>query len=106
VSASQYEVFENPVPRARRAFPFVSVLQSDLADTGSDRIVAPLVPRARMAAAVGRLLPIVKVLGIEHVLVVPRLVPVAAADLQAAKDNLTGYRNEIVAALDLLFLGV
>ncbi|MGH8220742.1 MAG: hypothetical protein ACREUT_19590 [Steroidobacteraceae bacterium] len=79
MSASQYEVFENPIPRARRAFPFVSILQSDLADTGSDRIVAPLVPR---------------------------LVPMTAADLRTAKDSLTTYRDEIVAALDLLFLDV
>lgn len=106
MSARQYEVFENPIPRARRAFPFVAVLQSDLADTGSDRIVAPLVPRARIAGAVGRLMPIVKVLGVDHALVVPRMVPVAAADLRTAKDNLTGCRDEIVAALDLLFLGL
>lgn len=106
MSVTQYEVFENPVPRARRAFPFVSVLQSDLADTGSDRIVAPLVPHARIPGAAGRLLPVVKVLGIDHVLVVPRLVSMTAADLRTAKDNLIGYRNDIVAALDLLFLGV
>lgn len=106
MSANQFEVFENPIAPARRAFPFVSILQSDLADTGSDRIVAPLVPRARIGGAVGRLMPIVKVLGIDHVLVVPRLVPMSAADLRTAKDSLTIYRNEIVAALDLLFLGV
>lgn len=106
MSASQYDVFDNPIPRARRAFPFVSILQSDLADTGADRIVAPLVPRARISGAVGRLMPIVKVLGVDHVLVVPRMVPMTAADLHAAKDSLTGYRTEIVAALDLLFLGV
>ncbi len=106
MSASQYQVFENPIPRARRAFPFVTILQSDLADTGSDRIVAPLVPRARISGAVGRLMPIVKVSGVDHVLVVPRMVPVTASDLHVPKDTLTGYRNEIVAALDLLFLGV
>ena len=65
-----------------------------------------MVPRARMSAAAGRLMPIVKVLGTEHVLVVPRLVPVTAADLGRVQGDLTAYRNEIVAALDLLFLGV
>jgi len=106
VSASQYDVFDNPISRARRAFPYVAILQSDLADTGSDRLVAPLVARARLAGAVGRLLPIVPVLGTDHVLIVPRMTPVAAVDLGAPKDSLTGYRNDIVAALDLLFLGV
>lgn len=103
---AQYDVVDNPVPRARGAFPFVAILQSDLADTGSDRIVAPLVPSARIPGVVGRLIPIVKVEGIDHALIVPRLTAVAAVDLRAAKDSLSAYRDEIVAALDLLFLGV
>lgn len=103
---SQYDVFDNPIPRARVAFPFVAILQSDLADTGRDRIVAPLVPRDRMPGAIGRLTPIVKVLGVEHVLLVPRMTPVSAAELRGTKDDLTIYRDEIVAALDFLFVGV
>jgi toxin CcdB len=106
VSAAQYDVVDNPVPRARRAFPFVAILQSDLADTGSDRIVAPLVPRARIPGVVGRLTPIVKMKGVDYVLIVPRLTAVPAAELRAVKDNLLGYRRDIVAALDVLFLGV
>ncbi len=106
MSAAQYDVTDNPVPRARRAFPFVAILQSDLADTGSDRIVAPLVPSARIPGVAGRLMPIVKVAGVDHALIVPRLMAVPAADLRAIKDSLSAYRNEIVAALDLLFLGV
>ena len=64
---SQYAVFDNPIPRARSAFPFVTILQSELADTGRDRMVAPLVERARMPGVSGRLTPIVRVLGVEHV---------------------------------------
>ena len=105
MSAAQYDVVDNPVPRARRAFPF-AVLQSDLANTGSDRIVAPLVPSARISGVAGRLIPIVKVEGVDHALIVPRLTAVPAAELRAVKDSLSVYRNEIVAALDLLFLGV
>jgi toxin CcdB len=106
MSVAQYDVLDNPIARARRAFPFVAILQSDLADTGSDRIVAPLVPSAEIANVVGRLMPIVKVRGVDHALIVPRLAAVPAAELRAAKDNLSSYRGEIVAALDLLFLGV
>ncbi|MGB6487339.1 MAG: CcdB family protein [Steroidobacteraceae bacterium] len=103
---SQYDVVDNPVPRARRAFPLVAILQSDLADTGSDRIVAPLVPGAHIPGVVGRLMPIVKVEGVDYALIVPRLTAVPAAELRAVKDNLLAYRSDIVAALDLLFLGV
>jgi len=93
-------------PRARSAFPFVAILQSELADTGRDRMVAPLVARSRMPSVSGRLTPIVKVLGVEHVLIVPRMAPVGIADLHGVKDQLVPYRNEIVAALDFLFLGL
>jgi toxin CcdB len=103
---SQYDVFDNPIPRARSAFPFVTILQSELADTGRDRMVAPLVARAGIPGVSGRLTPIVRVLGVEHVLLVPRMAPVGIADLRGVKDQLGSYRDEIVAALDFLFLGV
>lgn len=103
---SQYDVFDNPIPQARRAFPFVVVLQAQIADTGRERIVAPLVPRSRMRGTIGRLTPVVKVASIDHVLLVPRMTSVAAADLHAVRDRLLAYRGEIVAALDYLFIGV
>jgi hypothetical protein len=44
--------------------------------------------------------------GVEHVLLVPRMAPVGVGELRGVKDQLMGYRNDIVAALDFLFLGV
>ena len=99
-------MFDNPIPQARWAFPFVVILQSELADTGRDRIVAPLVPRTRMTGTVGRLTPVVKVANVEHVLLVPRVTAIAATELRAIIGWLTAYRSDIVAALDYLFLGV
>lgn len=103
---SQFEVFENPVVQARRAYPFVVVLQSDYADTGRDRIVAPLVPRTRLSGTAGRLTPHVRVSGAEYILVVPSMTAVAAVDLRDAQDDLRSHRRDIIAALDYLFLGV
>jgi toxin CcdB len=102
----QFDVFDNPIAQARRAYPFVAVLQSDLAETGRERIVAPLVPSARLPGIVGRLTPRVKVSGVEHILIVQSLTAIVASDLRDVRDELTSYRNEIVAALDYLFLGV
>ncbi len=103
---SQFDVFDNPIVRARRAYPLVAVLQADLADTGRDRIVAPLVPRTRLSGTTGRLTPHVKVANLEYVLLVPSLTAVIADDLRALRGQLTGFRDQIVAALDYLFLGV
>ncbi|HLS82964.1 MAG TPA: CcdB family protein [Steroidobacter sp.] len=102
----QFEVFENPIARARQAYPYVAILQSDVAETGSDRIVAPLARRADLSGTAGRLTPHVKVLGVEHVLVVPSMTAIAAADLRESRDDIASHRHDIVAALDFLFLGV
>ena len=102
----QFDVFENPIARARRVYPFVAVLQSDLAETGRDRIVAPLVPRARLSDTAGRLTPHVKVAGVDHALLVPGMTAIAVADLHDVREELSSYRNNIIAALDYLFLGV
>lgn len=82
------------------------VLQSEVASTGRDRIVAPLVPRKRMAKMIGRLTPVLNVGGVEHVLLVPRMTSVAAADLRVVKAHLASHRDDIVSAIDYLFLGV
>lgn len=103
---AQLDVFANPIARARRAYPLVVVLQSDLADTGVDRIVAPLVPRARIPGTAGRMTPHVQVADGEHVVLIPALTAVRADDLRQRRGELVRYRDEIVAALDFLFLGV
>jgi toxin CcdB len=103
---AQFEVYVNPIVRARRAYPYVAILQSDLAETGGERIVAPLAPRARVTGTAGRLTPHVRVLDVEHVLIVPAMTAIAAGDLREARGQLTRHRDAIVAALDYLFLGV
>jgi toxin CcdB len=103
---AQLDVFVNPIAAARRGYPLVAVLQSDLADTGTDRIVAPLALRARISAAKPRLAPVVSVGGAEYVLLVPRLAMLPVTSLRDHRGQLTPYRDAIVAAIDLLFLGV
>lgn len=103
---AQFDVFVNPIAQARRVYPYVAVLQADVADTGRERIVAPLVPRSRLPGTVGRLTPHVRVSDLDHVLLVPRMAAIAAADLRELRGRLTSHRDAIVAALDYLFLGV
>jgi hypothetical protein len=50
--------------------------------------------------------PHVQVAGIDHVLLVPALTAVLVDDLRKHRCQLLRYRDEIVAALDYLFLGV
>ncbi len=102
----QFDVFDNPITRARRAYPYVVILQAEIADTGRDRIVAPLVARTRLTGSAGRLTPHVRVGSTSHVVLVPSLTTVRADDLRGAVGTLTSDRDALVAALDYLFLGV
>ena len=104
--ARQFEVFTNPIVRARKAYPYVAVLQATAAETGRERIVAPLAPRTQLTGTAGRLTPHVTVLGVEHVLLVPGMSAIATMDLKERCDELRHYRNDIIAAIDFLFLGV
>lgn len=102
----QFEVFTNPIVQARKAYPYVAILQADAAGTGRDRIVAPLAPRTQLTGTAGRLTPHVTVLGVEHVLLVPSMSAMATTDLKEHCDEMGGHRSDIIAALDFLFLGV
>jgi toxin CcdB len=101
----QFDVLDNPIPGAWRALPFVTILQSDLAETGRDRVVAPLAPTATMPPLAGRLIPIVKVEDGEYALLVPSLTTLPTADLRQVVANLAEERARILAALDYLFMG-
>jgi len=103
---AQFDVFVNPVPRARRAYPFVAVLQADLANTGLERMVAPLAPSAKVTGTAGRLNPHVRVADEDHLLLVRYMTPMATSDLRELRGQLGAYRGAIVAAIDFLFLGV
>jgi toxin CcdB len=99
-------VLDIPIPRARRALPFVAILQSDLAETGRDRVVAPLAHRAAMPTLAGRLIPIVTMENEDYALLVPSLTALPVADLGHVVASLADHRERIVAALDYLFIGV
>ena len=102
----QFDVYPNPVTRAQKAFPFVAVVQSDLADTGRDRIVAFLAPLAAVPTVAGRLMPVVSIGDDAFVLFLPSLTNLPANDLVDARGSIRAERDRIVEGLDWLFLGV
>ena len=88
------------------SIPFVVVLQADVAQRGSQRVVALAAPRAAFPAIPGRLTPIVAIEREEFVLLVNALETVSVCGLIGAVASLAGRRDDIVAAIDYLFFGV
>lgn len=103
---AQFDVFVNPIHAARSAYPLVVVLQSDLADSGRDRIVAPLAPHASIPSVAGRLTPIAALDSGKHVVLIPAMAGVRGSDLSQFIGSLTSLRGELLAAIELLLFGV
>ena len=102
----QFDVFANPIAAARRAYPYVVALRSDVAGDAHDQIVAPLAPRESMSTVAGRLTPIVAFQGSQHVVLVPSLAGVRSRDLSKQHGSIASARSELLAAIDYLFFGV
>ncbi len=101
-----HDVFANPASRTRRAFPFLAVLQADLAGEGRGRIVAPVVPCTSMQGAAGRLFPIVRHDNGEFRLVLELMTSVPHKEFRHRLGAIAAYRDDITCALDWLFTGV
>ena len=102
----QFDVHTNPVSAARRAYPLVISLQSDLMADGALAIVAPLAPRRLLPGAVGRLTPAVAVDDQEFLVLTNGLTSLPVRDLEKRIANLASQRQRLLAAVDLLFFGV
>jgi toxin CcdB len=100
----QFDVFANPDPGEAVYRPFLIVLQSDLVSDLSATIVAPLVKKEDMAGA-QRLNPLVTVAGQEFWLATHELFALDRRILRDRISSLADRRDDIIAALDMLFTG-
>ncbi len=84
----------------------VTVLQSDLLDAMTTRVVAPLIPQGALARALPTLNPAVT-LGEEVYLFMPQLAAtLTLAELGTRVGSLAAQRDALVRALDALLSGI
>ena len=101
---AQFDVFRHA--KSRR-YPYLLDLQADLLGDLATRIVAPLMPLARLRGKpIGRLNPVVAVDGEQHVVLFQELAAFPANELRNAVTSLHARRGELIAAIDLLFTGI
>jgi toxin CcdB len=103
---AQFDVFVNPIAAARRAYPFVVSLQSNISQNAHDQIVAPLVPFELIPNVISRLTPIVAWDGSEHMVLIPALTGVRSRDLAVKRGSIESEQSVVLAAIDYLFFGV
>lgn len=102
---AQFDVYPNPSPRSRADIPYLLDIQNDLLRDLDTRVVVPLFRQGPSAHAFTRLTPEIAFSGESCILMMPMLAGIARKELGNPCGNLEQYRNQILAAWDLLLTG-
>jgi toxin CcdB len=103
---AQFDVYLNPNFATRKAIPYLLDVQADLLDTLATRVVVPLVLVEEMGLAAKNLNPIFKIKSTAVVMSTAELAGVSIRALGDKVASLKSKRDEIIAALDLMFTGI
>lgn len=103
---AQFDIHRNLNPATKRLFPYLVDVQSDLLDVVSTRAVIPLIVKSEIKHAAKQLNPEFRIKGVDLVMDTPEIAGVPRRVLGDVVGSAAGRRTEIIAALDLLFLGV
>ncbi len=103
---AQFDVYLNPNSDTCESIPYLLDVQADLLDMLNTRVVVPLVLAQVMGREAGRLNPKFKIKGI---VVAMSTAEMAGVQMRVPGEKVTSLktkRDEIIAALDLLFTGI
>lgn len=103
---AQFDVHLNPNPATRETIPYLLDVQAGLLDTLATRVVVPLVLAEKMGLAAKQLNPQFTIVDTVVVMSTAELAGIAHRSLGDKVISLKEQRDEIIAALDLLFTGI
>lgn len=103
---AQFDVHRNPHSETRDWAPYLLVLQNDLLGELCTTVVAPLVVEARFGRPARTLNPVFEIEGRCVVLSTAELAGISRQQLGEHVESLRMMRDEILAAIDLLFMGI
>jgi len=103
---AQFDVYLNPNADTSDMVPYLLDVQADLLDGLVTRVVVPLVAAEEMVVAARHLNPQFKIKGAAVVMSTAELAGVPVRSLGDKVASLKNRRDEIIAALDLLFTGI
>ncbi|MEI8095062.1 MAG: CcdB family protein [Spirochaetales bacterium] len=101
----QFDICTNLNPNTRGLYPYLLILQHDVVAALATRVVAPLTRATCTVLPIGRLHPTVALAGDTYLVVMHELASVPMTVLGPVQASLKSRRDEMVAALDLLFVG-
>ena len=103
---AQFDVNLNLNPATRKVIPYLLDVQADMLDTLTTRAVIPLVLSDEMGRTAKNFQLHFKVKGLSVVMSTAELAGLSTRLLGGKVTSLQGKRDEIIAALDMLFTGI
>jgi toxin CcdB len=103
---AQFDVYRNPNKESALVVPFLVDVQCGFLSGFTTRVVAPLAVAERVGKSAQRLNPRFRVDDNDVVMMTEHIAAVPRAALGVTVASLMPHRDEIVAALDFLFLGI
>jgi toxin CcdB len=96
---ARFDVYGGPGAR------FLLDVQTDLLTGFNTRLVVPLMPVTSVPAPTRRLHPIFEIQGGRHLMATHLMASFPSRELGPVVDNLRRHYDEVVAAVDMIFLG-
>ena len=104
---AQFDVYANPNPESRQWAPYIVDLQHDMLDALATRIMAPLLlARSADEPIAQRLNPVIDLEGARYYLSTAELASVPVKALSKPLGNLASRRDDLLAAVDMLFTAI
>lgn len=101
---AQFDLFRNP---KNKRYPLLLDLQADLLRDLATRVVAPLTAVKQLKGKpISRLNPVVEVEGTQYAVLFQEMAALPVAALGTVAGNVHSRRDDLIAALDLLFTGI
>jgi toxin CcdB len=103
---SQFDIHANPFRRSRDYQPFLVVVQSDYTSQDIDTVVVAPLEVANAGRFIDRLNPSVKFGNRSFILIIQDLLTMRKSQLGDPRGSLHLQRDQIIAAIDMLFMGI
>ncbi len=103
----QFSVYMNEDKATKRTYPYFLNVQNDLLDELNSRVVIPFsTPGVLKHRDAKKLCPIIQIEDRDFVLLTHQITTVPSAFLNSQIVDVSSFRVEIIAAIDLLFTGI
>ncbi|MCM2681125.1 CcdB family protein [Echinimonas agarilytica] len=104
---SQFSLYQNNDKSTGTAYPYFVDVQSNMLDTLNTRLVIPLTPVEMLEnKAPIHLCPVIHIDEGDFVILTHQMASVPTKILRDPVNELSAFRNEIIAAIDFLIAGI